>query len=239
VHLRLESVSPALRSKVATLGGVAIVDRNADMTLRQHGDQAELAGPAGDPIVKASAGDPNLLKRIAAQAWLNRVLPAGNDSLGLKAETDPGSRGNTFVQCESFIFEVRLQKPAYLMVMDLDSSGKLAVLYPTKASEREAISPGAPRAIPNADRIVVTPPFGSDQVAVLAFQQMPAFFADLNGSDSFAADGKRADALAKGLAAAAGAVSVQQITVRTYPGTGIGLCGSKTASARTASTERR
>ncbi len=242
VHLRLESVSAALRSKVSALGGVAIVDRNADMTLRQHGDQAELAGPAGDPIVKASAGDPNLVKRIAAQAWLNRALPAGTDSLGLKAETDPGSRGNTFVQCESFIFEVRLQKPAYLMVMDLDSSGKLTVLYPTKASEREVISPGAPRAIPNADpksHIVVTPPFGSDQVAVLAFQQMPAFFADLNGADSFDADGKRAAALAKGLAAAAGAVSVQQITIRTYPGTGIGLCGSQTASAGTASMERR
>jgi hypothetical protein len=201
-----------------------------------------LAGPAGDPIVKASAGDPNLVKRIAAQAWLNRALPAGTDSLGLKAETDPGSRGNTFVQCESFIFEVRLQKPAYLMVMDLDSSGKLTVLYPTKASEREVISPGAPRAIPNADpksHIVVTPPFGSDQVAVLAFQQMPAFFADLNGADSFDADGNRAAALAKGLAAAAGAVSVQQITIRTYPGTGIGLCGSQTASAGTASMERR
>jgi hypothetical protein len=244
VHLRLESVSPALRSKVAALSGVAIVDRNADMTLRQHGDQAELAGPAGDPIVKAPAADPNLIKRIAAQVWLNRVLPAGNDSLGLKAETDPGSRGNTFVQCESFIFEVRLQKPAYLMVMDLDSAGKVTVLYPTKASEREVISPGAPRAIPNADpksHIVVTPPFGSDQVAVLAFQQMPAFFADLNGADPFAADGNRADALAKGLATAAGAVSVQQITIRTYPGTGIGLCGSgsQTASARTASTERR
>jgi len=233
VRLRLESVSAALRSKVAALSGVAIVDTNADMTLRQHGDQAELAGPAGDPIVKAPAADPNLIKRIAAQAWLNRVLPAGNDSLGLKAETDPGSRGNTFVQCESFVFEVRLQKPAYLMVMDLDSAGRLTVLYPIKAAERTIVSTAAPKAIPSADRIQVTPPFGSDQVAVLAFQQMPAFFADLNGSEPFAADGSRADALAKGLAAAAGAVSVQQITIHTYPGSGIGLCGagSQTASA--------
>jgi hypothetical protein len=76
---------------------------------------------------------------------------------------------------------------------------------------------------------LVTPPFGSDQVAVLAFQQMPAFFADLNGVQPFAADGGRADALAKGLAAAAGAVSVQQITIHTYAGTGIGLCGSTAA----------
>ncbi len=233
VHLRLESVSAALRAKVTALSGVAIVDRDADMTLHQQGDQATLAGPAGDPIVKAPAADPNLLKRIAAQAWLNRVLPAGSETLGLRAETDPGSRGNTFVQCESFVFEVRLEKPAYLMVMDLDSEGKLTVLYPTKASERDAIAPGAPRAIPSADpqsHILVTPPFGSDQVAVLAFQQMPAFFANLNGVEPFAADGTRADALAKGLAAAAGPVSVQQITIHTYPSTGIGLCGS-TASA--------
>jgi hypothetical protein len=234
VHLHLESVSAPLRAKVAALSGVVIVDRDADMTLHQDGDKALLAGPAGDPIVNAPAGDPNLLKRIAAQAWLNRVLPVSSGSLGLRAETDPGSRGNTFVQCESFVFEVRVEKPAYLMVMDLDSEGKLTVLYPTRAAERDAISPGAPRAIPSTDpkaRIMVTPPFGSDQVAVLAFQQMPAFFSDLNGVEPFPTDGGRADALAKGLATAAGAVSVQQITVHTYPrSNGIGLCGSQTAA---------
>ncbi len=177
----------------------------------------------------ASAGDPNLIKRIAAQAWLDRVLPAGSGSLGLRAETDPGSRGNTYVQCESFVFEVRLQKPAYLMLLDLDSEGNLTVLYPTRASERQIVSGGAPRAIPGADpkqHILVTAPFGSDQVAVLAFERLPDFFVDLTGVQRFAADGSRADALAKGLEHAAGAVSVQQITVHTYPTTGKVFCGS-------------
>jgi hypothetical protein len=134
LHLQLDSVSAALKAKVAALSGVAVVEKAGDLTLRQRGDQAQLLGPAGDPVASTTAGNPNLIKRIAAQAWLNRVLPAGSDSLGLRAETDPGSRGNTFVQCESFVFEVRLQKPAYVMLLDLDSEGNLTVLYPTRAS---------------------------------------------------------------------------------------------------------
>ena len=41
------------------------------------------------------------------------------------------------------------------------------------------------------------------------------------------ADGSRADALAKGIGGAAGAVAVQQITVRTYPATGKVFCGEQ------------
>jgi hypothetical protein len=229
LHLRLESVTAALKSRVASLRGVAIVEQGGDMTLRQKADQAQLLGPAGDPIVSTPAADPNLLRRIAAQAWLNRVLPAGDGSLGLRAETDPGSRGNTYVQCESFVFEVRLQKPAYVMLLDLDSEGNLTVLYPTRASERQAVPAGAPRAIPGTDpkdRILVTAPFGSDQVTVLAFERLPDFFTDLTGVQRFAADGGRAEALAKGLANASGALSVQQITVRTYPAAGKVFCSS-------------
>jgi hypothetical protein len=229
LHLRLDSVSAALKAKVAALSGVALVEKEGDLTLRQRADQAQLLGPAGDPIVSTTAGDPKLIKRIAAQAWLNRVLPTGKDSLGLRAETDPGSRGNTFVQCESFVFEVRLQKPAYVMLLNLDSEGNLTVLYPTRPSERQVVAAGAARAIPSADpkdHILVTAPFGSDQVAVLAFERLPEFFADLTGAQRFASDESRADALAKSLSRVAGAVSVQQITVHTYPATGKVFCGS-------------
>jgi hypothetical protein len=229
LHLRLESVSAGLQAKIAALTGVAVVERDGDLSLRQTGEQVQLLGPAGDPIVSTNAGDPNLIRRIAAQAWLNRLLPAGDGSLGLRAETDPGSRGNTYVQCESFAFEVRLKKPAYVMLLDLDSEGNLTVLFPTRESERNVIEAGAPRAIPGADakdRILVTAPFGSDQVAVLAFERKPDFFTSLAGVQRFSADGSRAEALAKGISGAAGPVGVQQITVHTYPASGKVFCGS-------------
>jgi len=229
VHVRLESVAPALRTRIAALGGVAIVDQDGDLSLSQSGTQVQLKGPAGDPIVSTTASDPNLLKRIAAQAWLNRAIPAGNDSLGLRAETDPGSRGNTYVQCESFVFEVKLLKAAYVMLLDLDSQGDLTVLYPTNASERQVVPSGAARAIPGADpkdHIVVTAPFGTDQVTVLGFEKQPGFFVDLTGAQRFATDSPRADSLAKGLAGATGAISVQKITINTYPGKVNSFCGS-------------
>ncbi|HEY2781591.1 MAG TPA: caspase family protein [Steroidobacteraceae bacterium] len=227
VHIRLEGVAAPLRAKIAAIPGVLIVETGGDLALRQTGAQLRLMGPAGDPVTTTTAGDPNLLKRIAAQAWLNRSLPVGSDKLGLRADTDPGSRGNTYVQCESFIFEVRLKKPAFVMLLDLDSQGDLTVLYPAGPLERRLLPAGIATAIPGADpkdHIVVTPPFGTDLVTVMAFEQQPAFFVDLTGAQRFATQGNRADALSKGLANASGAISVRQITVNTYPGKSNASC---------------
>jgi hypothetical protein len=228
VHVRLESVPSGLKAKIAALSGVELVAQNADLVVRQQGDKTLLLGPADDPILTTTANDPVLLRRIAAQIWLKRSVPVGLDRLGLRAETDPGSRGSTYVQCETFVFEVRLQKPGYVMVLDLDSHGDLTVLYPTSAAERQLITPGKPRAIPDADprhRILVLPPFGSDQVAVLAFEHAPPFFSELTDAQRFDTHSARADSLARGLArAAAGAMSVQQIAVYTYPGRAGAFC---------------
>lgn len=221
LHVRLEKIAAPLRARIAAIPGVSIVDTGGDLALRQSGGQVQLMGPAGDPVSTTAANDPSLIKRIAAQAWLNRAIPKGSDKLGLRADTDPGSRGNTYVQCESFVFEVRLQKPAYVMLLDLDSQGNLTVLYPAGPMERRVVPSGVATAIPGADpkdHIVVTPPFGTDLVTVMAFEKQPAFFVELTGAQRFPTDGNRADALAKGLANAAGAISVRQITVNTYPG---------------------
>jgi hypothetical protein len=227
LHVRLETVSAALRARIAAIPGVAIVAQSGDLVLRQSGDQAQLTGPAGDPVMSTTAVDPNLIKRIGAQAWLSRSLPAGSESLGLRADTDPGSRGNTYVQCETFVFEVRLQKPAFLMLLDLDSQGDLTVLYPAGALERRTVPSGIATAIPGADpkdHILVTPPFGTDLVTVMAFEKSPAFFVDLTAAQRFASDSPRADALAKGLANAAGAISVRQLIINTYPGSSNQSC---------------
>jgi len=227
VHVRLETVAAPLRDKIAALSGVSIVEKVGDLSVRQSGEQVLLMGPAGDPVLKTTADDPNLIKRIAAQAWLKRMLPGNIDKLGLRADTEPGSRGNTYVECESFVFEVRLQKPAYVMLLDLDSQGNLTVLYPTGPLERRMIQSRVATAIPGSDpkdHILVTPPFGTDVVTVMAFEKQPAFFVDLTGAQRFAADSGRAQSLSRGLAAVNGALSVQQITVNTYPGNGHDSC---------------
>ncbi|HEY2684422.1 MAG TPA: caspase family protein [Steroidobacteraceae bacterium] len=222
VHVKLESVSASLQGKIASLVGVAITDKAPDIIVRQSGDKVTLFGPASDPIVNTTASDPLILSRLSAQAWLNRSLPLVQDKLGLRADTDPASRGNTYVQCESFVFEVRLKKAAYLMVLDLDSQGGITVLYPSNALERRIIAANVPTAIPGADpkdHILVLPPFGTDLVTVLAFEKQPEFFAALTGADKFSYDSTRAQALSKGLANIGGELSIHQVSVNTYPAT--------------------
>jgi hypothetical protein len=228
LHVRMEGASAALRSKIAAIPGVAVVDKNGDLVVQQSGETVKLLGPAGDPVTATTASDPNLLKRIAAQAWLVRTVPVvATDKLGLRADTEPASRGNTYVQCENFVFEVKLQKPAFVMLLDLDSEGNLTVLYPASPLERRMLPNGVATAIPGADpkdHILVIPPFGTDLVTVLAFEKQPTFFADLTGAQRFAADSSQADSLSRGLNTMAGAISVHQVSVNTYPASGNVTC---------------
>ena len=225
VHVRLDSASTALRKKIAGLPGVEIVTSSPDLIVRQQADQVRLLGPADDPILTTTAKDPALLHRIAAQTWLKRALPTDAGHMGLRAEANPGSRGGTYVQCETFYFDVRLEKPGYVMVLDLDSHGDLTVLYPTRPAEREAVTAGKPRAIPGSaagQKIEARAPFGTDEVAVLAFERMPAFFGEQTDASPFDFQSARAASLERGLIAAragtTGAVGVQQIAIHTYPG---------------------
>ncbi len=228
LHVRLEGASAALRAKIAAIQGVAVVDKQGDLVVHQSGDTVQLLGPAGDPVTTTTASDPNLLKRIAAQAWLVRTVPVvGADKIGLRADTEPASRSNTYLQCEDFVFEVKLQKPAFVMLLDLDSEGNLTVLYPATPLERRMLPNGVATAIPGSDpkdHILVIPPFGTDLVTVLAFEKQPPFFVDLTGAQRFASDSSQADALSKGLSNVTGAVSVQHVSVSTYPTTGNPTC---------------
>jgi hypothetical protein len=115
------------------------------------------------------------------------------------------------------------------MLLDLDPQGGLTVLYPSRPSERAIVASGAPHAIPGADpqdHILVTPPFGSDAVAVLAFEQQPAFFSDLDGAKRFSIDSELARELATGLSTARGAIGVLRMAVNTYAGSNKTSCGN-------------
>jgi hypothetical protein len=142
INVQLQAVTPALRTRIAALAGIKVVEHDADLVIRANGEDVQLLGPAGDLILATSEVDPALLRRISAQTWINRVIPRSTGDLGLRADTDPGSRGNTFIQCETFAFNIRLERPAYLMLLDLAPNGQLTVLYPELASER-AVLPAA------------------------------------------------------------------------------------------------
>jgi hypothetical protein len=227
LKVSLEGTSDAVRSRLSALPNVVVVGQDGEFVVHQEGDRLELRGAAADPVLTTTVADPAWSRRIAAQAWFNSVLPAPTDKLGLQAETSPSSRGNTFVECEAFVFDVRLRKSGYLMLVDLDPHGMLTVLYPVKSSERELLAAGTARPIPSAnpsDRIQVTAPFGTDEVLVLAFARPPGSLIDLVGATPFAFDSPRARLFANGLAQYNGDLSLQRIGVHTYPGQGQSSC---------------
>ena len=113
-------------------------------------------------------------------------------------------------------------------VLDLDPQGRLTVLYPERSSERSVLEAGVVRVIPGSDarsRIRVVPPFGTDQVFVVAFAKSPDFLADFAGARPFTVDSPKAEKIANAIREFANDSDVQQFALRTYASrtdTGVG-----------------
>lgn len=234
LRVRLDNAPPAVKTRLQNLSGVlALASGPSDLVLGaapkdSSGKSLQLTTPAGDPVLQAPADDPALWRRISAEAWLQRHLPPQSGSLGLRAETDPGSRGGTFVQCESFAFNIALQQDAYLVLLNLNAHGEFTLLYPASDSELALRRASQPHAIPGTDpkdRIVVIPPFGLDVVTVLALPKPPTFLKGHMNTDPFTADSPQGKALLDKLAAQREGAAVLRLPIRTYAaGQGGGDC---------------
>lgn len=224
LRLKTESISEALSARLGALPGVDLVQEGyADLWVREKAGKAELLSSAGDPILNTRADDANLPRRIAAEAWLRQQLAHSKATLGLRAETDPGSRGGTFVQCERFTFSVSLQTAGYITIVNLDTTGRINLLYPANQDEIRRLEAGQAHAIPGAsprDRIVVTPPFGQDLVAVIASSEPPLFLQKLLGTTPFGVDTPRAKALFEGFIGLKGGSEATLLPLRTFPSAG-------------------
>ena len=223
VRVRIDASASALRERIAAIGGVVLSDADADLVLAMKTGSASLASAAGDPVLEVPPSDPDLLRRISAQAWLQAMQSKATATLGLRAEIAPASRGGTFVQCEKLTFQVRAERPAHVALLNINPRGRVSVLYPLARDRVEPLAPGQPRAFPGEgerDQIVVTPPFGTDVTLVLATQDPPAFLAALGDGRDVELESETGRRLTQGLQALAGRYEASALTVRTYPAQG-------------------
>jgi hypothetical protein len=88
VHVRFETVSPALRTRIAALGGVTIVDKDGDLTLSQSGTQVQGSQPDSfyllfpNQLDSANAISANQELALPRSDWSVTALgPRGTDHL--------------------------------------------------------------------------------------------------------------------------------------------------------------
>jgi len=189
-----------------------------------------VAGPQ-DWALTRRGGDVMRLFRIGDQAAVALALQhaAWAHALHARAEAgrrgalelgfDPDSRGGSFVVGERLKIVLKPERAAVLMLISLDSLGRLTTLYPAKAAELAAAAAGEVQQLPPGPRqyIRVREPQGIDQLFAFAFDSAPPELPGLMAMDETELSDPRVQGLRKMLVAWRGRYDYARQDLRTLP----------------------
>ena len=156
----------------------------------------QVAPLAGRWVVRSAAGDlltslptqadQALREQVIQFAWARRLQTVAerHQRAVLPLELHPPEFGGNFLIGSRIHFVVRPDRPAWLLLLNVDAAGKVSVLYPYTRAELQPLSAVRARAIPGDsgnDRIQVQAPEGMDVQFAFAFDAEPPQLRDLMG----------------------------------------------------------
>lgn len=200
----------------------------ADLTLEAQALPWRLRSPAGDLVLQARRDAPgHVRRRLVATAWLRQLQAAADhpkrERMALDMHTVPATRGGTFVEGETFTLALRAEREAVVLVLVVDAEGRISALYPLNAEEAQRHPAHAVRQTPSpATPLRVAPPFGTDELLAVAFEQPPEWWPTLPVKEPMAPGHRLLVALERALrpgaeGGAAGAVGVAVMPLRSVP----------------------
>ena len=174
-----------VRRRLQAIPGVQLLEGDAPEAALRLGisrdeQLLQLRTQGGDLVSRVPRAEAAALAGTVQQlAWVERMdaLALHSRRGVLPAEIAPAALGGNFRVGDSLHFVVRPDRAAHVLLLNVDSTGKVSVLYPYYPQEATVIAGGTARAIPGdrpQDRIRVQEPLGMDVQLVFAFDQPPA-----------------------------------------------------------------
>jgi hypothetical protein len=175
-RVKLQGLAPPIAATLGGIPGVTVaLDEGAyDLLVVQDDAGFKLFHPSGDQM--AAYGPAQLaevLKRVSRQAAVQGLIDLTFPDQDFNATLEiPGNRG-FLTQGEPFTIEFSAEKDSHVLLFDVDAEGYLSVLYPFDAGEARPLRQGR---VPASGELRVSPPFGTDYLKLVAFQEKPPGF---------------------------------------------------------------
>lgn len=170
LQLQLDTQLQSLRSLLAKLSGVRLVEQKPDMRLRQKNSEFLLISAAGDLIVNLGKADtPHIVQAVKYHAWVHRQFnqPFAND-FKVELEYHNPAKVSTAVSGEKVRFSLRSERDAYPLLLDMQADGTVVILYPKDKTEMRLLRANE---VLTLDDIKVVPPFGRDAVQLYMLER--------------------------------------------------------------------
>ena len=174
VRVLIEENLPQVSDHISKIDGIMIVNDAPDLIITGDGDAVVLALPNGHLLCRFTSFDihqveDRIRRHLRIQPLINLVYPQQRFNVGIDLI---GSYQKSIIgEGEVFGFEISTEKPAYLLLIDVDPSGAVHVLHPFDASELQPLMPGEKRILKG--RFRAHWPFGTETVKLFAFTHKP------------------------------------------------------------------
>lgn len=222
-------VPQTVRERLGKLPGLQLVAQSAATDLRLLKSKAsnvglELRTAFGDLIANlvAEPWSAQVQGQFEQQIWAKQITQlgaAGRRGL-LGAEITPSHFGGNFVIGDKLAFAIQPDKGARVLLLNVDSAGKVTTLYPQTEAERKPLPARTTTLIPGDPKtrgIDVTEPLGMDMQLLFAFDQDHPELAQLQGLIGVSAQDARLRTLSNLLRKAAGGYTMTTTELRTLP----------------------
>ena len=225
-----DDVPSGVRDRLNKLSGLQLVELgevSSDLRLRKSKTSnigLDLRTASGDLIATllAEPWSAQVQGQFEQQIWAKQITQlgaAGRRGL-LGAEITPSHFGGNFVIGDKLAFAIQPDKAARVLLLNVDSAGKVTTLYPQTEAERQPLPARTTTLIPGDPKtrgIDVTEPLGMDIQLLFAFDQDHPELAQLQGLIGVSAQDARLRTLPNLLRKAAGGYTMATTELRTLP----------------------
>jgi hypothetical protein len=174
MRVRIVEPLPVLKAHISKIDGVIIVNDDPDLIITKDGNAVVLALPNMHPLCRFTSFDihqvvDRIRRHLRIQPLINLVYP--QQQFNVEIELIGSYQKSIISEDETFGFEIRTEKPAYLLLIDVDPSGAVHVLHPFDKSELQPLAPGEKKIL--TGRLRALWPFGTETVKLFAFTHKP------------------------------------------------------------------
>ena len=175
-RVKLEGLPAPIAATIGGIPGVTVVTGTGayELLVVQDAQGFKLLHPSGDEIASYEPAQlAEVLKRVSRQAAVQGLIDLTFPDQDFNVTVEiPGNRG-VLKQGEPFTIEFSAERESHVLLIDVDSEGYVSVLYPFDAEEARPVRKGR---VPASGELRVSPPFGTDYLKLIAFQEKPEGF---------------------------------------------------------------
>jgi hypothetical protein len=174
LKVKLEGVAPVLAQKIKAAAGVTIVsERPYDVLVVQDAKGYTLYHGSGDVLASYGTVEPaevaaRVARQVAVRELVDFAFPAQDFNASVRI---PGNRG-FLRKDESFTIDMDAEKDSVFLLLDVDTTGYVSVLFPFGAGE--TVPRGKAVVPPSPDTLKVGAPYGTEYLKLFAFREKPA-----------------------------------------------------------------